>query len=125
MPKKQAPRKRRERKRVTGRDTIVVFDVPEGTEIPRGLGRVGSSEPDEPPRRSRGWTLELASGPFWEGLRKKRESSDPNSPFSRLWDEFQTRAGRIRHAMANPAKVNSADSINQLLEDAPDCGKVL
>ena len=123
MSKKRASSKRREKERGPGRDSVVVFHAPAGVEVPRGLGLVGSSEPDKGPRPSRGWTLERASDAFWEGLREKRKSSDPQSEFSRTWDEFQTRAGRLRVAVQKPRGVWSGDSISELIGDALTAGR--
>ena len=124
MPKKRASSKRRKEERGPGRDSAAMFHVPKGAELPKGPGRVGDSKHDKvPPRVSRGWTLERASDLLWEELKEKRKSSDPQDEFSRTWDEFQTRVGRIRDAMENPTSVSSADSLRKLLEDALTGGR--
>lgn len=118
MAEKRASSKQRERKRGAGRDPVVILHVPEGTEIPTGPRRVGSAKRKRVGKRSGGWTLERASGPFWDELRRKRESSDPHSEFSRTWDDYQTRKNRIRDARKNFAKVGLATAVTKLVEDA-------
>ena len=66
--------------------------------------------------------MELDSSLFWEGLREERKSSDPNSQFSRLWDEYHTRLRRIREAVAVLPEVISTDSITQLVDDTMTAG---
>ena len=124
LSKKRASSKRREKEGGPGRDSVVVLHVPKGVKLPKGPGRVGGSKRDKVPSRfSRGVTLERASGLLWEEFKEKRKSSDPQDEFSRTWDEFHTRVGRIRDARENLTKVSSADSVRKLLEDALTAGR--
>ena len=119
MSKKRAPREPSEKKQVPDGDVEIILRVPEGAELPKGLGRLQGPARKGRPRLSRGLTVEQSPGAFWKQLAEERKNSDPQSEFSRTWDECETFKDRIRDTLHNLKSLCSSDvftQINQLVE---------
>ena len=117
MSKTRAPRERSEKKRFPDGDPVeVIWRVPKGARLPRGPRRLEGSARESRPRFSRGLTVEYSPRPFWERLAEKRKTSDPQSEFSKTWDEFITRQEQMRDRLHNLKRVCSSDVFNQVIQ---------
>ena len=109
MSKKRAPREPSEKKQVPDGDVEIDFRVPEGAELPKGLGKLQAPARKGKTRYSRGLTVEHSRGRIWKRLAEERKNSDPQSEFSKTWDEFKTLQDRIRDTLHNLKSLCSSD----------------
>ena len=125
MQKKRGPREPKKKVRVPDDGVDVIFRVSEGTIRPKGPGSHKSSTPRKS-RLSRGLTVEVKRRAHFKLLAKVRERSNPDSEFSRTWDELKNLNSRVRNAFNHLKKVCSEDvlvDLAQLAIDAQASGK--